>query len=113
MAELKKTARLVRARLQAGLGALRDDAAMSRALADLCPPAWRDVEDDAALDEERVKLTLYLERSVAQFYRATGTGYQARIARILSVWSLMRTAEIDVPKADRARSGDGGRSGGA
>jgi len=41
-----------------------------------------------------VKMSLYLDESVARFYRAMGTGYQARINRILATFAQMRISQV-------------------
>ena len=45
--------------------------------------------------EEKVKVTLRLDASVARLFRAMGKGYQARINLILSSYAQMRIGEID------------------
>ena len=44
--------------------------------------------------EPKEKITLWLDKSVAQFYRAQGRGYQARINRILATYAQLRIARV-------------------
>ena len=55
---------------------------MARQRLDLC----------LGVTEPKVKVTLYLDASVARFFRAMGNGYQARINRVLSTWAQMKIA---------------------
>lgn len=57
------------------------------------PDAWQTLEQDTDVDEKKVKITLRVDESVAKFYRAMGTGYQARINRILATFAQMRMAQ--------------------
>jgi hypothetical protein len=68
------------------------------------PEAWHMVEADLDCREPKRKMTLYLDASVAQMFRAMGQGYQARINRILSTWLQMKMAGLvqeDVALANR------------
>ena len=64
------------------MGALREEV----------PEAWHTLEADLDVWEPKEKVTLYVETSVARFYRAMGHGYQARINRILATWAQMKIA---------------------
>lgn len=57
------------------------------------PDAWRTLEMDVEVAEPKIKVTLYLDRSVARLFRAMGAGYQARINRILMTWLQLKIAE--------------------
>lgn len=59
-------------------------------MAEEVPEAWHTIEADIDCYEPKVKLTLYLDASVAKMFRAMGTGYQARINRILNTWLAMK-----------------------
>lgn len=102
-----KTARMARDRLRRSLIGLDGDGALWRGLQTRVPEAWATLEDDLDVAEPREKLTLYLDRTVARFYRAMGAGYQARINRILSTYAQMkigevaREAEVAVSAAER------------
>ncbi|RII37987.1 hypothetical protein DL237_15060 [Pseudooceanicola sediminis] len=61
---------------------------------DRVPDAWHTLEQDLDVHEKKVKLTLYLDASVAKFYRGMGSGYQARINRLLGTWAQMKIAEV-------------------
>lgn len=58
------------------------------------PDAWHRLEADLDCFEKKEKVTLYLEKSVARFYKSMGTGYQARINRILATWAQMKIGEF-------------------
>lgn len=66
---------------------------------DQVPDAWRTLEQDIEVREKKVHLTLRLDESVAKFFRAQGTGYQARINHILATYAQMKIADVDL--ADR------------
>jgi hypothetical protein len=61
-------------------------------LADVVPAAWHMPEADLDAEEPREKVTLYLDRSVARFYRGMGRGCHARINRLLPTWAQMKIA---------------------
>lgn len=67
-----------------------DDDILPVALRDRVPDAWHTLEHDLDVEEPKVKVTLRLDASVAKFYRGMGTGYQARISRILALWAHMK-----------------------
>jgi uncharacterized protein (DUF4415 family) len=58
------------------------------------PEAWATVEEDIDCEEEKVKITLRLDASVAHLFRAMGKGYQARINHILATYAQMRMGEV-------------------
>ncbi|MBO9474719.1 BrnA antitoxin family protein [Shimia sp. R10_1] len=66
---------------------------VSDALREAVPEAWHRLEQDCDVQERKEKVTLYLDQSVARFYRAMGKGYQGRINRLLATWAQMKIAE--------------------
>ena len=56
------------------------------------PDAWHCIEQDIDCEEPKVKVTLYLDRSVARCFKAMGKGYQARINRLLQTWLQLRAS---------------------
>lgn len=58
------------------------------------PDAWHMIEMDVDVEEPKEKVTLYLDRSVAQLFRGMGRGYQGRINRILATWAQMKIADL-------------------
>lgn len=58
------------------------------------PSAWATLEQDIDVEEPKVKITLRLDASVAKFFRAMGSGYQARINRVLSTYAQLKIAEV-------------------
>lgn len=65
----------------------------------LIPVAWDTLERDVDVEEKKVKITLRLDESVAKFYRAMGTGYQARMNRILATFAQMRMGQVMMENA--------------
>lgn len=119
MARLTKTQRLARERLLHDLIHLSRDDWVSATLADVVPDAWHTLEVDLDVEEPREKVTLYLDRSVARFYRGMGHGYQARINRLLRTWAQMKIAgevQLDAYLAKRVAgetdTGEEGSDGG-
>ncbi|HRV61609.1 BrnA antitoxin family protein [Albidovulum sp.] len=90
-----RTARMARARLARHLQGFGSDRDLWWRVQDLVPEAWATVEEDIDCEEEKVKVTLRLDASVARLFRAMGKGYQARINLILSSYAQMRIGEID------------------
>ena len=90
-----RTARMARARLARHLQGFGSDRDLWWRVQDLVPEAWATVEEDIDCEEEKVKVTLRLDASVAKLFRAMGKGYQARINLILSSYAQMRIGEID------------------
>ncbi|MFQ6552971.1 BrnA antitoxin family protein [Aestuariibius insulae] len=91
MAQMTKTERLAREKLvnlmlEDSLDVVMDP----RYVAGRVPEAWHTLERDLDVTEKKVKGTLYLDESVAKFYRAMGQGYQTRINRVLATWAQMR-----------------------
>ena len=58
------------------------------------PDAWHTLEHDIEVDEPKVKVTLYLDQSVARVFKGMGHGYQARINRLLSAWVQMHIGRM-------------------
>ena len=67
------------------------------------PQAWDTLERDVDVVEKKVRVTLLLDESVAKFYRGMGTGYQARINRVLATFAQMRIAQVKVAEARIAK----------
>ncbi len=63
-------------------------------LEQIVPDAWAMLEADVLCHERKEKVTLYLDASVARFFRAMGTGYQARINRLLTLYAQAKIAEV-------------------
>ena len=85
---------------------LNDQRTLEFTLREEVPEAWHTLEYDLDVVEDKVKVTLWLDKSVAQFYRGMGKGYQARINRILALYAHMKIAKfIDVEKAMKEKWG--------
>ena len=92
MARLTKTQRLARERLLHDLIHLSRDDWVSGHTGRCRARCRHTLEVDVDVEEPREKVTLYLDRSVARFYRGMGHGYQARINRLLRTWAQMKIA---------------------
>ncbi len=104
-----KTERMARLNLMRSLIYLQQQSWIPETIADEIPDLWHTLELDAEVDEEKEKVTLYLDRSVARFYRAMGKGYQARINRLLATYMQMHLArELRTEEVLRERVGDEG-----
>jgi uncharacterized protein (DUF4415 family) len=68
---------------------LSQDKMIARMLSEEIPEEWHMIMHDIPAYEKKEKLTLYLDKSVAKFFKAMGNGYQARINRILATWARM------------------------
>ena len=97
-----KTERIARGRLLQHLWEARADA-LEESLASEVPEAWHTLEADLDVVERKVKVTLYLDASVARVFRAMGDGYQARINRILATWVQMKIAGLMRERAEIER----------
>ena len=93
MARMTKTERIAREGLMKNLIHLNRDGWISSMIEDDIPEAWHTLEADLDVEEKKEKVTLYLDRSVARVFRAMGTGYQARINRLLATWVQMKIAQ--------------------
>ncbi|WP_299842094.1 BrnA antitoxin family protein [uncultured Roseovarius sp.] len=92
MTRMTKTARIAREGLLNNLIHLHRDGWIDTTLAEEIPEAWHTLEADLDVVEPKEKVTLYLDRSVARFYRGMGRGYHARINRLLATWAQMKIA---------------------
>lgn len=88
-----KAQRLAREGLSRNLLALSTETWLMETIREAVPDAWHTLEHDLDVQEPKEKVTLYLDRSVARFYKAMGQGYQARINRLLATWAQMKIAE--------------------
>ncbi|WP_197915594.1 BrnA antitoxin family protein [Thiosulfatihalobacter marinus] len=88
-----KTQRIARERLTRNLIWLNNELWLPAAMREDVPEAWHTLEQDVDVDEPKDKITLYVDRSVARFYRAMGKGYQERINRLLATWAQMKIAD--------------------
>jgi uncharacterized protein (DUF4415 family) len=88
-----KTKRLATQRLRHLLTEANSEDRMVTELEFLVPDAWAMLEADVECREKKEKVTLYLDASVAKFFRAMGTGYQARINRLLALYAQAKIAE--------------------
>ena len=93
MARMTKTERIAREGLMKNMIHLHRDGWVASTIAEEIPDAWHTLEADLDVEEKKEKVTLYLDRSVARFYRAMGAGYQARINRLLATWAQMKIAQ--------------------
>lgn len=101
-----KAQRQARAELGRNLLLLTTESWVTGAIREAVPDAWHRLELDVEVQEPKEKVTLYLDQSVARFYRAMGKGYHARINRLLATWAQMKIAEelqIDAALEMRAR----------
>ncbi len=88
-----KTQRTAHERLRRDLQFLGGEDWITLSIREEIPEAWHTLEQDVEVAEKKTKVTLYLDASVARFYRAMGHGYQERINRLLSTWMNMKIAE--------------------
>ena len=88
-----KTRQLATQRLRHLLTEANSEDRMVTELEYLVPDAWAMLEADVACREKKEKVTLYLDASVAKFFRAMGQGYQARINRLLALYAQAKIAE--------------------
>ena len=83
---------------------LSQDKMIARMLSEEIPEEWHMIMHDIPAYEKKEKLTLYLDKSVAKFFKAMGNGYQARINRILATWARMVILEnVELENALRRR----------
>ena len=87
-----KTERIAQERLLQHMIELNHEGWLATTLREEIPEAWHTLEADVDVEEPKEKVTLYLDRSVARFYRAMGKGYHARINRLLGSWAQMKIA---------------------
>ena len=89
---LTKTQRIAQQKLHRHLFEAQTDEVFDEAFQREVPDAWHTLEHDLDVEEDKVKVTLLLDASVAKMFRAMGKGYQARINRILSTWVQLKIA---------------------
>mgnify|MGYP001820788511 CR=1 FL=1 len=97
-----KTERLARDRLIRNLRAFEADSYFEFTLHQQIPDAWATLEEDVDVEEKKTKVTLYLDESVAKFYRALGKGYQARVNRVLATYAQLKISNVRAFEAFRA-----------
>lgn len=93
MAETKGQ-RIAREKLGVHRAQLYQEAGLWPTLQELVPDAWHTLAYDLDVTEPKVKVTLYLDRSVARAFQAMGHGYQARINRLLATYITMQAAGV-------------------
>lgn len=92
---ITRTERIARDRVSYHIWRMDRDAEISDiTLRENVPEAWHTIMEDYDCEEPKVKVTLYLDKSVAKVFRAMGRGYQARINRILQTWIQLRAANL-------------------
>ena len=89
-----KTERLARDRLIRNLRTFQEDSYFEFTLHQQIPEAWATLEEDVDVEEKKTKVTLYLDDSVAKFYRAMGNGYQARVNRVLATYAQLKISKV-------------------
>ena len=89
MTKLTKGERIARERLFKHLDRLDSDTPDWGRIEREAPQAWHMILVDLDVEEPKVKVTLYLDRSVAQVFRAMGPGWQARANRVLATWCAL------------------------
>ncbi len=92
--KLTKSQKLSLERLHKRLIELDNDGNLAIMIKHQIPEAWHVLEHDLDVQEKKVKVTLWLDQSVAKYYRAMGRGYQARINRILGTYAQMQMADL-------------------
>jgi len=108
MARMTKSEKLAREGLMKNLVFLSQETWIPSTIALEVPEAWHTLEADVDVEEPKEKVTLYLDRSVARFYRAMGKGYHARINRLLATWAQMKIAgEVELEAKLKERLGWG------
>lgn len=91
---LPKSRRLYFERVRLNAAALEHEEVSDYFVQAQVPEAWDTLEQDIDVDEPKEKVTLYLDASVAKFYKAMGRGYQPRINRVLATFAQMRIAQV-------------------
>ena len=104
MPRTSQTQRTARERLMHDMIYLMQETWTPDTVAEEIPEAWHTLEHDLPVSEKKVKVTLYLDASVARFYRSMGRGYQARINRLLGTYAHMKAAkEVQLEEMLRKR----------
>jgi len=108
MARMSRTESTARERLMRDLIYLMREDWVPRTVAREIPEAWHTLEHDLDVAEEKVKVTLYLDASVAKFFRAMGKGWHGRINRLLGTYMHMKLArEVKLEEMLEKRMGEG------
>ena len=94
MAQMSKTEKLARRRLVYHLWLASEDRLPMHEVRNEVPDAWHLIEADLDCHAPKQKVTLYLDAPVAKAFKAMGTGYQARINRILGTWMEMKIGHV-------------------
>ncbi len=92
--KMPKTQRLYFERARLNAAGLAEEDSWDYFVQAQVPEAWDTLEQDIDVDEPKEKITIYLDASVAKFYKAMGRGYQARVSRVLATFAQMRIAQI-------------------
>ncbi|WP_245913077.1 BrnA antitoxin family protein [Litoreibacter ponti] len=90
---MTKRQRLARQKMSYYMWLAKWEDEISLNMRDVVPQAWHRLEHDLDVQEPKKKITLRLDKLVANFYRAMGHGYQARINRILATYAHMKIAD--------------------
>lgn len=101
---LSKTRRLAAERLIAHRIAAEFDEGTDWDVRAKIPEAWMTLEQDVDVREPKVKVTLYLDDSVAKFFKATGHGWHGRVNRVLATYAQMKIADVRVEDALLSRA---------
>ena len=103
-----KTERLARERLLKNFNALHDVPPMHYYVEQFVPEAWTTLAQDIDVEERKTKVTLWVDESVAKFYRASGKGWHGRVSRVLATYAQLQIAKIrDVEAYARKVEPDG------
>ena len=93
MARVTKAQRLAAAKFYQNLLEL-EGSALDQTIKAQIPEAWYTIERDLDVEEKKVKISLWLDESVAKTFRKMGRGYQARINRILATWLQLKMLDV-------------------
>lgn len=93
MPRISQTQRTARERLMRDLIYLQQESWIPATISEEIPSKWHTLDWDIETPEDREKVTLYLDRSVARFFRAMGKGYHRRINRLLATYVEMHLAK--------------------
>jgi uncharacterized protein (DUF4415 family) len=66
------------------------------------PPAWDQVEKGCPVRPRKTRMTIGLDAETARWFRAMGTGYQARINAVLRIYMLARKSKEIEGQGDRS-----------
>lgn len=101
---LPKTRRLAAERLVAHHIAAEFEEGNDWDVREQIPEAWLTLEQDVDVFEPKTKVTLWIDESVAKFYRAQGKGWHRRVNRVLATYAQMKIADVKVGDALLARA---------